>query len=111
MLCRKTAKRRLRNSVDAQNKAGVLNGATRVDQARADCASLGPLYMLSHDREPVQTDRFHLVVEEKKPRAVGVRDRIIFRCGTVRSVCEIQHMMRRMGGSLSDLIAPAHLND
>jgi len=45
-----TAKSRLRNSVDAQNKAGVFDGAAGIDQSRADCASLGPLYVLSHDR-------------------------------------------------------------
>jgi len=111
MFCRKTAKSGLRNSVDAQNKAGVLNSAARVDQAGADCASLRALYVFSHDREPVRTDRFHLVVEEKKPRAVGVLDGIIFCCGIVRSVCEIQHTMRRICGGLSNFVALVHLND
>jgi len=49
MLRWETAKSGLRNSVDAQNKAGVFDGAAGIDQSRADCASLGPLYVLSHD--------------------------------------------------------------
>ena len=82
-----------------------------IDQSRADCASLGPLHMLSHDREPVRIDRFYVVVEEKKPRTVGLCDRIIFRCGIIHSVCEIQHTMRKICGRLSDFVALAHLND
>jgi len=33
--------------------------------------------MLTHDCEPVWIDGFHVVVEEKKPRTVGLRDGVI----------------------------------
>src|SRR5262249_51010442 len=40
-----------------------------------------------------------------------MRDGIIFCRRIVQSVCEIQHAMREICGSLSDLVALAHLND
>src|SRR5262245_12696932 len=107
MLRWETVKSRLRNSVDTQNKAGVFDGAARIDQSRSDCASLGPLYVLCHNRKPVGDDRFHVVVEKKKPWTVGVRDGIIFRCGIIRNICEIQHMMRRIRSGLSNFVALA----
>src|SRR4029077_2291350 len=111
MLRRETAKSGLRNSVDAQNKASVFDGATGIDQSRADCTSLGALYVLSHDREPVRADRFYLIVKEKKPRTIGVRDGMIFRCGFIHGVCEIQQTMRKICGRRSDFVTLAHFND
>jgi hypothetical protein len=111
MLRWETAKSGLRNSVDAQNKACVFDGAAMIDQSRADCASVGALYMLSHDCEPVRADRFYIVVEKKNPRTVGVHDGIIFRCGIIHSICEIQHTMRKICGRRSVFVTLAHFND
>ena len=52
----------------------------------ADRADFRPLDVLSHNGEPVRLDHFDTVVKKKKPRAIGLLDRLIFRCGIVRRV-------------------------
>ena len=81
-----TAKGRLCNTIDAHNNSRVFNRAARIQQPCADCADFRPLDVLSHDREPVRLDHFDTVVKKKKPRAVGLLDRLIFRCGIVGRV-------------------------
>jgi len=46
MLRRKTAKSRLRNSIDAKNKPRVLNRIVRIQQSSTDCANFRPLNVL-----------------------------------------------------------------
>ena len=110
MLRRETVKSGLRNSIHAKNKTGVLNRAVRIDQSRADCANLGPLHMLSHDCEPIGLDRFDASVQKQQPRAVGLLHRIIFGCGIIRRIWEMQHL-RKSAARLVDFVALAHLND
>src|SRR5206468_6391497 len=50
--------------------------------------------MLSHDREPIRFDNFDTAVKEKKPRTVGLLDRIIFRYRIGHRVRQIQQTMR-----------------
>ena len=83
----------------------MFDGATRIDESRADCANFRALHILSHDREPVRIDRFHVVFEKKKPWAVGVRDGMVFRRGIIHRVCEIQNAMREICGA-SAILSP-----
>src|SRR5437870_6032047 len=66
---------------------------------------------MEHDREPVLIEGFPAVAEKKKPRTVGVRDSIIFGCGIILSIWEMQHAIHEISGSFSDFVVLAHLND
>src|SRR6266516_5566511 len=58
MLRWETAKRGLRNSIDAKNEPGVLDCSVRVDQSRTDCANFRPLDLLGHNRQPIALNWF-----------------------------------------------------
>ncbi len=72
MFRRKTAKSRLRDSIDAKDNPGVLNRVIRIEQSRTYRADFWPLHMLGHVAEPIGFDHLHVVVQKEQPGTLGL---------------------------------------